>query len=68
MPILVKDYSWEETEGTLRITVPLKGVPANKADIFTTDEYLKVRWSIFLRFNCVCVLGTIHPETKIVNN
>ena len=42
MPIVVKDYVWEETENLINITVPLKGVHAKKLDIFITDEYLKV--------------------------
>ena len=43
MPILVKDYTWEETEKHVFITVPLKGVMTNKVDILTTEEYIKVR-------------------------
>ena len=46
MPILVKDYTWEETEKHIFITVPLKGVMANKVDILTTEEYIKVRGPI----------------------
>ncbi len=42
MPIAVKDYTWEETERMIYITVPLKGVKPNKVDIFSTEEYLKV--------------------------
>ena len=42
MPILVKDYTWEETEKHIFINVPLKGVMANKVDILTTEEYIKV--------------------------
>ena len=46
MPILVKDYSWEETENLVFITVPLKGAKSNKIDILTTEEYIKVRHHI----------------------
>jgi len=42
MPLIVKDYTWEQTEKVLFITVPLKGVKANKVDIFSSEEYLKV--------------------------
>ena len=42
MPIQVKDYVWEETEETVLITVPLKGVPSNRVDIFSVDDYIKV--------------------------
>ena len=46
MPLVVKDFSWEETEKMVFITVPLKGVKAHKVDIFSSEEYLKV--SIYL--------------------
>ena len=42
MPIQVKDYTWEETEETVLISVPLKGVPSNRVDIFSVDDYIKV--------------------------
>ena len=47
MPIQVKDYVWEETDETVSITVPLKGVPSNRVDIFSIDDYIKV--------SCECV-------------
>lgn len=46
MPIQVKDYVWEETNESVLITVPLKGVPPNRVDIFSIDEYIKVSISI----------------------
>ena len=49
MPITIKDYTWDETETTLHVVVPLKGVKANKVDIFSTDEYLKVSLFAFFR-------------------
>ncbi len=48
MPIQVKDFTWEETEKILCITVPLKGVKSNKVDIFTTEEYIKVHYPPYL--------------------
>lgn len=45
MPLIVKDYVWEETEKSVFITVPLKGVKANKVDILSSEEYLKVSCS-----------------------
>lgn len=48
MPILVKDYKWRETSTHVFITLPLKGVKANKADIFTTNDYIKVNFPPFL--------------------
>ncbi|XP_008327371.1 dynein assembly factor 4, axonemal-like [Cynoglossus semilaevis] len=48
MPLLVKDYSWTQTETTVHIYVPLKGARAGKVDIVCTDEYLKMNYPPFL--------------------
>ncbi len=48
MPLLVKDYTWRETEREVSITIPLKGVKSSKADIFSTDQYIKVNYSPYL--------------------
>ena len=48
MPILVKDFSWEETESTVFIDVPLKGVASNKVDIFSAGQYLKVSFPPYM--------------------
>ena len=42
MPIQVKDFIWEETDESVLITVPLKGIPPNRVDIFSIDDYIKV--------------------------
>ncbi|KAK7482622.1 hypothetical protein BaRGS_00026121, partial [Batillaria attramentaria] len=52
MPLLVKDYVWEETDQNVFITVPLKGVKANKVDILSSEEYLKVSYPPYL-FECL---------------
>jgi len=46
MPIAIKDkdYTWSETEDQVDISVPLKGVKAAKADIYSTDTYIKVNF------------------------
>lgn len=49
MPLIVKDYVWDETPQTLGISVPLKGVKKDKIDIFSTDEYVKVRDSYSIK-------------------
>ena len=49
MPIQVKDFVWQETEETVLITVPLKGVPSNRVDIFSVDDYIKVCLKTCLR-------------------
>uniref|UniRef100_A0A671V139 Dynein axonemal assembly factor 4 n=1 Tax=Sparus aurata TaxID=8175 RepID=A0A671V139_SPAAU len=45
MPLLVTDYSWTQTDSVVYISVPLKGCKAEKVDILSTDEYLKVHFS-----------------------
>ena len=47
MPLIIKDYSWTQTESTVYINVPLKGTKAAKVDVVSTDEYLKVT-SLFM--------------------
>ena len=59
MTIKVKDYVWEETEETIFLYVPLKGVPANRVDIFSSDDYIKV--VVFF-----CRLG--HPNKMFVSH
>eukprot|EP00126_Sphaerothecum_destruens_P002428 Sdes_comp15867_c0_seq1m4964 len=48
MPILVKDYLWEETEGYILVTAPLKGVAKSCVDIYLSDVFLKVNYSPYL--------------------
>lgn len=48
MPIVVKDFTWKETDTDVIITVPLKGVKPSKADIFSTDSYVKVSYPPYL--------------------
>ncbi len=48
MPILVKDYTWRETNREVLITVPLNGVKSSKADIFSTNQYIKVNFPPYL--------------------
>ena len=49
MPLVVKDYTWEETDTMVWITVPLKGVKSNRVDITSCRDYLKV--SLYYRAN-----------------
>ncbi|XP_022331468.2 dynein axonemal assembly factor 4-like [Crassostrea virginica] len=51
MPLAVRDYTWEETENMLFLTVPLKGVKANKVDILSTEDYIKVSYPPYF-FEC----------------
>lgn len=48
MPIAVKDYTWRETEAEVNIVLPLKGVNASRADIVTTERYIKVSYPPYI--------------------
>ncbi|XP_060932401.1 dynein assembly factor 4, axonemal [Limanda limanda] len=48
MPLLVSDHSWTQTDSTVHIHVPLKGAKAEKVDIVSTDEYIKVHYPPYL--------------------
>ena len=48
MPIAVKDFVWGETELEVSITLPLKGVKGSKADIFSSDQYIKVHYPPYI--------------------
>ncbi|XP_039721461.1 dynein axonemal assembly factor 4 isoform X2 [Pteropus medius] len=41
MPLQVSDYSWQQTETAVFISVPLRGVCGRDADVFCTENYLK---------------------------
>jgi len=48
MPIIVKDYDWNENLKSINIHVPLKGVNRSKADVFCGEEFLKVHFPPYL--------------------
>lgn len=50
MPIKVteKQIQWSETDAVVHVVVPLKGVKSAKADIYSTDVYIKVNFPPFL--------------------
>ncbi len=48
MPLQVKDYTWSETEKEVIVKVPLKGVNSSRADIFSTNRYVKVNYPPYL--------------------
>ncbi|XP_063240281.1 dynein axonemal assembly factor 4 isoform X2 [Bacillus rossius redtenbacheri] len=48
MPIIVKDYTWKQTDSVVLIYVPLKGVHPSKVNIFTTENYIKAHFPPFL--------------------
>uniref|UniRef100_A0A2A4JKU1 Dynein axonemal assembly factor 4 n=1 Tax=Heliothis virescens TaxID=7102 RepID=A0A2A4JKU1_HELVI len=48
MPIIVKDYTWSQTNTKIHIRVPLNPVSHEKVDLFPTDKYIKANFSPFL--------------------
>eukprot|EP00040_Diaphanoeca_grandis_P042821 m.266086 g.266086 ORF g.266086 m.266086 type:complete len:381 (-) comp65354_c0_seq1:279-1421(-) len=48
MPIKVTDFTWTETDEAVHVVVPLKGAKAAKADIYSTDLYIKVNFPPFI--------------------
>ncbi|KOB77170.1 putative heat shock protein 70 HSP70 [Operophtera brumata] len=48
MPILVKDFTWTQTDDTVHIRIPIKAVTREKVDLFTADSYIKAHYSPFL--------------------
>ncbi|KAG8575767.1 hypothetical protein GDO81_009667 [Engystomops pustulosus] len=48
MPILVKDYTWQQTEKEIFISVPLKGVAAGASNVMCTESYIKANFTPFL--------------------
>ncbi|XP_004468372.1 dynein axonemal assembly factor 4 isoform X1 [Dasypus novemcinctus] len=48
MPLQVSDYSWQQTQNEVFLSVPLRGVSVRDADVFCTENYLKVNCPPFL--------------------
>ncbi|XP_069339671.1 dynein axonemal assembly factor 4 isoform X1 [Eulemur rufifrons] len=48
MPLQVSDYSWQQTKSAVFLSLPLKGVCVRDADVFCTENYLKVNFPPFL--------------------
>ncbi|XP_023579851.1 dynein assembly factor 4, axonemal isoform X2 [Octodon degus] len=48
MPLQLRDYSWQQTPSTVFLSLPLRGVCARDADVFCTENYLKVNFPPYL--------------------
>ncbi|XP_007933339.1 dynein axonemal assembly factor 4 [Orycteropus afer afer] len=48
MPLQVSDYSWQQTETAVFLSLPLRGVCVRDVDVFCTENYLKVNFPPFL--------------------
>lgn len=70
MPLIVKDYTWSETELQIFISIPLKGIKASKVDIFSTENYVKVSinvLSLILISNLMFAFANIFNAFAIVS-
>ncbi|NXH66288.1 DAAF4 factor, partial [Hydrobates tethys] len=48
MPVWLREYSWRQTGSAVYVSLPLRGVRVTPANIFCTDQYLKVSIPPFL--------------------
>ncbi|KAM3926506.1 dynein axonemal assembly factor 4 [Leptodactylus fuscus] len=48
MPIIVKDYTWQQTDKEIFVSVPLKGAAAGASSVMCTEAYIKVNFPPFL--------------------
>lgn len=64
MPILVKDYSWSETENEVELKLPLKGAKPNGVDVLSNDDYIKASYRPF--FFEVQLLAPVLEEKCLV--
>lgn len=62
MPIIIKDFEWTQTDNTVVIKVPLRGVHYSKVDIFYSKLYIKASFEQF--FFEVFLLQPIDPKTS----
>ncbi|NXT91991.1 DAAF4 factor, partial [Anhinga rufa] len=48
MPVWLREHRWQQTAAAVYLSVPLRGVRATAANIFCTEQYLKVSIPPFL--------------------
>ncbi|NXW46863.1 DAAF4 factor, partial [Nyctiprogne leucopyga] len=48
MPVWLREYSWRQTGSAVYLSLPLRGLRVTPANIFCTDQYLKVSIPPFL--------------------
>jgi hypothetical protein len=44
MPIVVKDYTWTQSESRICINLPLKGTKSSNIDVLNSLEFVKVNF------------------------
>ncbi|CAF0890532.1 unnamed protein product [Adineta ricciae] len=60
MPVIIRDINWEETDTNLVLHIPMKGAKANKLDVLSSDQYLKISFSPF--FYEVFLYDLVHDD------
>ena len=68
MPIIVKDFTWTQSNERVCINLPLKGTKSSNLDILSSTEYCKISYAPFF-FEC-WFSGIVRDEecTAVVNN
>uniref|UniRef100_A0A4X2K4A2 Dynein axonemal assembly factor 4 n=1 Tax=Vombatus ursinus TaxID=29139 RepID=A0A4X2K4A2_VOMUR len=68
-PLQIRDYSWQQTESAVYLSLPLRGVRPGNADIFCTENYLKVNYPPFLfEAFLYAPIDDINSKAKIGND
>ncbi|XP_074090728.1 dynein axonemal assembly factor 4 isoform X2 [Macrotis lagotis] len=68
-PLPLRDYSWQQTESAVYLSLPLRGVRPRNADIFCTENYLKVHYPPFLfEAFLYAPIDDINSKAKIGND
>ncbi|XP_971936.2 dynein axonemal assembly factor 4 [Tribolium castaneum] len=62
MPIIIKDIEWSQTDNTVTIKVPLRGIHHSKVDIFYSKLYIKASFEQY--FFEVFLYKQIDPKTS----
>ncbi|XP_006894598.1 PREDICTED: dyslexia susceptibility 1 candidate gene 1 protein homolog, partial [Elephantulus edwardii] len=69
MPLQVSDFSWQQTETSVFLSLPLRGVCVRDTDVFCTENYLKVNCPPFLfEVFLYAPIDHEHSKAKIGND
>ncbi|RZF39368.1 hypothetical protein LSTR_LSTR000889 [Laodelphax striatellus] len=53
MPILIKDFTWRQTDERVIVKIPLRGPAPTNVDLFTCDNFIKLHFPPFLFELCL---------------
>ncbi|XP_039285113.1 dynein assembly factor 4, axonemal [Nilaparvata lugens] len=63
MPILIKDFTWRQTDERVIVKIPVRGPPPTKLDLFTCDNFIKLHYPPFL---CeICLRDVINDDQSV---